>query len=194
MIIRDAEQKDHRELCELILYAIEDLAQLYTAAEDDGEARGTMEEFIRMETSRFSYRNCIAAEEDGQILGAVLCFGADRMVELDRPMLELVREKGRQVQSYPKECTGKRFYIDSVGVYGSSRGKGVGTALIHAAEERGHRLGYDTISLIVDEKKEKTKKLYERLGFCETGTVTLMGHKYYAMDQKKGEKGQKKSR
>ena len=185
MVIRDAKQTDYRELCELILYAIEDLAQLYAASDDAGEAKATMEEFIRMEQSRFSYRNCIAAEENGQILGTVLCYGADRMDELDRPMLELVRDKGRTAEPYPKECRGHRFYIDSIGVYGMSRGKGVGTALIHAAEERGHRLGYDTISLIVDEKKNKTKQLYERLGFQQTGNVELMGHNYHAMDKKR---------
>lgn len=187
MVIRNAKKEDVRELCDLILYAIEDLAHLYAATEDDGETRKTMEDFIRMEHSRFSYQNCIIAEEAEKILGAVLCYGADRMEELDRPMLELVKKGGRETEPYPRECTGKKFYVDSIAVYETSRGKGVGSALIHAAEERGQALGYDTISLIVDEKKEKTKQLYERLGFQQTGNVELMGHRYHTMD-KKGDK------
>ena len=62
------------------------------------------------------------------------------------------------------------FHIDLVAVVPSSRGLGVGTALMLRAEENAESTGKRTMSLGVIAENEGAIRLYERLGYRTTRT------------------------
>lgn len=62
------------------------------------------------------------------------------------------------------------FHIDVLAVVPSSRGMGIGTALILKAEEKAESEGKRTMSLGVIAENEGAIRLYERLGYKTTRT------------------------
>ena len=62
------------------------------------------------------------------------------------------------------------FHIDLVAVGPSSRGMGIGTALMLKAEEKAESTGKYTMSLGVIAENEGAIRLYERLGYRTTRT------------------------
>lgn len=55
--------------------------------------------------------------------------------------------------------------INGLTVFGPHQGKGIGTALISAAEERARRRGCPRIGLAVADDNPRAAKLYDRLGY-----------------------------
>jgi GNAT superfamily N-acetyltransferase len=49
------------------------------------------------------------------------------------------------------------------------QGKGIGTALVHAAEDAARARGYDRVVLGVGSDNPSAKRLYERLGYVDWG-------------------------
>lgn len=179
--IRAATRQDKEELREIILLAVEDLADLYTGTSNPEERNKILDDFICQETNRFSYRNCLVYEEDGTVLGGILCYAVQDLTILDQPILSFLNSKGSNLSALPKECEGEEYYIDSVSVFEAARGKGVGSKLIEAAADKAMQEGYGTISLIVDKNKPSAKNLYEKLGFKPKGTIHLGKHQYDKM-------------
>jgi GNAT superfamily N-acetyltransferase len=65
--------------------------------------------------------------------------------------------------------------LDHLEVPGPFQGRGIGTALIHAAEEAARQLGHERIALGVGVDNPKARRLYERLGYADWGQGTVVG-------------------
>jgi GNAT superfamily N-acetyltransferase len=65
--------------------------------------------------------------------------------------------------------------LDHLEVPGPFQGRGIGTALIHAAEATARQLGYERIALGVGLDNPKARRLYERLGYADWGHGTVVG-------------------
>ncbi len=63
--------------------------------------------------------------------------------------------------------TDEGFLIDNVAVDSSSRGKGIGKALLSFAEAEARRAGFDSIYLYTHEKMTENLALYPRIGYVE---------------------------
>jgi GNAT superfamily N-acetyltransferase len=59
--------------------------------------------------------------------------------------------------------------LTNLQVYEARRGSGVGTALIQAAEQRVRARGFSRIGVGVADDNPKAAKLYERLGYADSG-------------------------
>ncbi|MEV4947080.1 GNAT family N-acetyltransferase [Streptomyces sp. NPDC053755] len=62
------------------------------------------------------------------------------------------------------------------------RSRGIGSALVHAAEERARRHGRPRIGLGVDDRNHRAAALYLRLGYQETGCHYLDRYHYLDAD------------
>jgi GNAT superfamily N-acetyltransferase len=60
--------------------------------------------------------------------------------------------------------------VQDVEVLERHRGRGVGSALIAAAEEEAARRGYDRLTLTVSVARPEAQRLYRRLGYRDAGT------------------------
>jgi GNAT superfamily N-acetyltransferase len=65
--------------------------------------------------------------------------------------------------------------LDHLEVPGPFQGRGIGTALIGAAEDTARQLGYERIALGVGLDNPKARRLYERLGYGDWGHGTVVG-------------------
>jgi ribosomal protein S18 acetylase RimI-like enzyme len=66
--------------------------------------------------------------------------------------------------------TGPRAWIGDVVVATETRGRGVGAALVHAANGRAHAAGSRTVDLTSRPSREAANRLYVRLGFVQRET------------------------
>jgi GNAT superfamily N-acetyltransferase len=65
--------------------------------------------------------------------------------------------------------------LDHLEVLGPFWGRGIGTALICAAEATARQLGHERIALGVGLDNPKGRRLYERLGYADWGHGTVVG-------------------
>jgi ribosomal protein S18 acetylase RimI-like enzyme len=72
---------------------------------------------------------------------------------------------GTAVGAHLRDCP----EITNLHVVKELRSQGIGTALIGAAEDRARAAGFERISIGVAEENPRAAKLYERLGYDDTG-------------------------
>jgi GNAT superfamily N-acetyltransferase len=65
--------------------------------------------------------------------------------------------------------------LDHLEVLGPFWGRGIGTALIGAAEASARQLGYEQLALGICLDNPKARRLYERLGYVDWGQGTVVG-------------------
>ncbi len=180
VVIRPAVPADSMEIARLVLLAIEDLAELYTGTTEEQSILHVLSDYAQMEVCRFSYRNVLLAELDGQVAGGVLSYPADQLDALDAPLYAHL-QKTQPAAKVPVECEGRELYLDSLAVYPHYRGHGLGGHLVRSVLERAQDLDYPRVSLLVDREKPRVRAMYERLGFVPQRTYSLQGHPYDRM-------------
>jgi GNAT superfamily N-acetyltransferase len=65
--------------------------------------------------------------------------------------------------------------LDHLEVLGPFWGRGIGTALIGAAEDTARQLGHERIALGVGLDNPRARRLYARLGYADWGQGTVVG-------------------
>ena len=79
------------------------------------------------------------------------------------------------------EAHADEYYIDTICVAATARGKGIGTKLLAFAEQVAREKGYDKLSLNVETAKLDARRLYERIGFIVTGPWTIIDEPFHHM-------------
>jgi len=122
------------------------------------------------EETVFSFKNCVVAEHDGEVIGLLLSFpveveqGASSGEPVD-PVLE----------PYSMEVPGS-FYICSLAVLPEFRGLGLGGKMLDIAREQARERGLGTLSLLVFEQNQGACRLYEREGFEVVDRAQVVPH------------------
>ncbi|MDQ3509522.1 MAG: GNAT family N-acetyltransferase [Actinomycetota bacterium] len=121
------------------------------------------------EDGNFSYKNCVVAEREGEVVGLLCTFPIPKDAEpsdTSDPVME----------PYERLEAPGSFYICSLAVFDGCRGAGIGTEMLAAARRQARDRGFDTLSLLVFEKNEGAVRLYGREGFRVAGRVTVVPH------------------
>ena len=137
------------------------------------------DDFIRLFRDSVDPENCLFAIVDGELSG-VLAFQMTGH-EFYQLNLRTAFEKFSPFRAglvifnlillaFEDAVGADEFHIDLVAVVPSSRGLGVGTALMLRAEEKAESTGKHTMSLGVIAENEGAIRLYERLGYRTTRT------------------------
>jgi GNAT superfamily N-acetyltransferase len=77
------------------------------------------------------------------------------------------RPRDSQLRTVPR--------LDHLEVLGPFLGRGIGTALIGAAEDCARQLGHEWIALGVGLDNPRARRLYARLGYGDWGHGTVVG-------------------
>lgn len=182
MHIRPASVADALDIAKYIVMAEGDNITLLFRDEAETVARDILVPLIlSTEVNRFSLENVLVAEWDGAPAGAVLAFPADRQDELDKPVLAVLRRRGRDFERLYPEGEKGTYYLCSMGVDPDYRGMGIGTTLMAEAERKGQSMGLDRSSLLVAKDKPKVRGLYSRLGYVVSGEANIAGLEYWRM-------------
>jgi len=72
--------------------------------------------------------------------------------------------------------TPEGFYVDNVAVRPSVKGRGVGKALLHCAEAKAARLGYESVYLATHELMVENRDLYEKVGYRQYDRRVINGY------------------
>ena len=182
MEIRLARSDDAPTLARHIAMAESEMIQFFTGANDPEAAKSVLEAWIQSPTPcRFSAEFGLIVEVDGQPVGSAISFPADRQPELDAVLLEALRCRGRSLPRLSFEGEPGTYYLYVMGVDFAFRGRGIGTALMAAAEERGRQLGFSHASMLVTQDQERAQAFYERQGYAAVADVSIGGVAYRRM-------------
>ena len=182
MEIRSARSDDAPAIARHIVMAETEMVQFFTGSQDPDAAKAVLESWVLSQTPcRYSTEFWLLADVAGQPAGSAISFPADQQPELDAVLLDALRRRGRSLPRLSPEGEPGTYYLSTMGVDPAFRGRGIGTALMTAAEERGRQLGFSRASLLVSRGKERAQALYERQGYAVIADVTIGGVAYRRM-------------
>ncbi|MWV43231.1 GNAT family N-acetyltransferase [Paenibacillus sp. HJL G12] len=182
MTIRPATREDAKQAARLLYDALHDVAHQLTGEEQEENVVQVLEEYFAADKGRLSHRQAITKEVDGEVAGVIIVYGGDQIAELDQPMLDRLRSmKNDPSLVLDKESDEDEYYIDTLSVSPSFSGQGIGTKLIHAAEERAKERGYRKIAMAVVTDNSRAYSLYLHLGYAVDKEIMINGHVYYHM-------------
>ncbi len=170
--LRPATIDDATALAELVnhagegmpLYLWDQMAEPGEAAWDVGRRRASREE------GSFSYRNATIIEQDGQCAGCLIGYEIpnnpdpipDDLPTMFVPLQEL------------ENLAPNTWYINVLAVRPQFRRLGLGTKLLGLADETAEALGKPGLSVIVSDANSGAHRLYERCGYRESGTRSMV--------------------
>lgn len=123
--------------------------------EDDGAVKAL---FIEMLQTIYAREDVTGYDEDA--LDPYFDGGEDRLLVADSPE-GVVAFLGIEVHHDPRDY----LYLDDLSVTAAWRNRGIGTALIAAAEAYAAELHIPAVILHVEKSNTSAFRLYERLGF-----------------------------
>ena len=121
-------------------------------------------ERARREEGGFSYRHAIIAELHGEIAASLVGYRLDDPYDL--PDLDELPDIVRPLIKLEAQVPGS-WYINVLAAFAESRGQGIRTKLLEAAETKGREARAPTMSVIVGSWNEGAARLYARVGYAD---------------------------
>ena len=175
MIIRKAELKDSKKVAEYLLLAMEEIVYEFIDERNEEKAAAFMNWCVENENTQYSYQNAWVADENGEVIGAVVLYNGADLYLLRENVNKYIKTVTLKPLQPEDETQAGEYYIDSFGVSQEHQGKGIGSRmLIHLIEEYAEKQGF-TLGLLVEKENPAAKRLYERLGFKKVGEKMLVG-------------------
>ncbi|MBD0267285.1 MAG: GNAT family N-acetyltransferase [Cyanobacteria bacterium Co-bin8] len=126
--------------------------------------------------SNCSYRNCVMAERETEIVGMMMTFAIAEPDEAPQaPSTETDSEIPDVMAPYALEKAGT-WYICALAVFPEFRGQGIGSGLLALAHRQAREQGFEELSLLCFEQNMGAKQLYERCGFKTIDRTPVVPH------------------
>ncbi len=175
MRIRKAKSEDSKPIASLLMLATGEVVRRLVGEKNHREAEALLLHFVKMPSNQYSFENCLVAEENGEITGALLAYDGGKLEKLRKPVLDHICQRYNPLAQVEDETEAGEFYIDSIAVSAAHQGKGIGSQLLqYLIREKVNTEG-QTLGLLVDKTNPAAKKLYHKLGFQPVGEKTLLG-------------------
>ncbi len=177
-----------------------DGAVVYPVEALSGENRKMLEgmtEICRREDTLYSWRNTLVAvapdcdcgsgvaaggSGGGVIAGSLTSYDGADYLAMRELTFALAREKfGWEPPVMDDETRAGEWYMDSLAVHPSFRGKGLAQLLFSQAFEVAEALGFTRASLIALASADRLVAHYESFGFRPEGHLNCFGHDYLRM-------------
>lgn len=136
------------------------------------------------EDTLYSWKNTTVATFCGKTAGAIVSYDGGSYKETAERTFALMAKLLNTEKPEPGSETGEgEYYLDSLVVHPEFRGHNIGSILMQNALDEAEALGYEKVTLLVDEKKPHLHKLYKKLGFEFGDVVLFFGEPYIRMYQ-----------
>lgn len=125
----------------------------------------------------------MAVNAEGVAVGALLAYPGDdytRRREVSFRLFASFIKNSFDPDKMDAETKPGEYYLDSLAVLPSYRGRGIGRMLLQAGIDKANSLGRPAILACAPENLG-AKHLYESMGFKETYIYSLFGHPYHRM-------------
>ncbi|HVY42402.1 MAG TPA: GNAT family N-acetyltransferase [Hyphomicrobiaceae bacterium] len=113
------------------------------------------------DTGSFSYRNAIVVEHDSKCVGCLIGYEIPDNPSAIGPEMPAMFVPLQELENLAPAT----WYVNVLAVAPELRGKGLGSKLLHAADETGHALGKRGMSVVVSDANVGAHRLYERHGY-----------------------------
>lgn len=172
--IRKAVPEDSPYVAPLIVQAMEDLACTFANTKDPKKTYPLFEYFFQQPKNQYSFENSLVYEENGEIAGSIVAYDGGLLPAYRKPFLDYiaVNYKVKDLVIENETMEGE-LYIDTISVYPSHQGKGIGKKLLNAIKTLAIEEGHKKIGLLVDLNNPSAKKLYSALGYKSVGSKRL---------------------
>lgn len=172
MNIRPATPADARLIALGVVEAIgpDITASLASNGHTTEDVVSLFETLARRDDTQYSYLNTlVATDDDGSAAGVAVAYDGARLHEMRKHFFDSALSMlGRNMTAMEDECGPDEFYLDTLTVIPSRRGRGYASALIAATAERA-RLGGKPLGLLVEKENHRARALYEKCGFRQVG-------------------------
>ncbi len=138
-------------------------------------------ELAAQEIAQYSYQNTLIAEYEGNKAGAIIGYDGAKLHKLRQPIYPLIKQYTGENIEIEEETQAGEFYLDSVAVLPSYRGKGIGEKLLVTMRDEAFTNGFSHVGLLVDYDNPGAESLYSKLGFRRINPTTFLGHKMWHM-------------
>ena len=183
-IFRDATIDDAAFIAKVVLSAIGRFDFGVQTPEIEAILQST-ESICAMEDTLYSYRNTRIAEYDGKPVGGLVAYDGKDYAAMREKTFRIIKERnGIDLNGSDMETQSGEFYIDSLAVIPSERGKEIGKMLLKDIEQQGIAKGHSCFTLIVDATHPKVKDYYATLGFEAEETMNAFGTCFVRMKKK----------
>jgi len=169
---RRATQSDAPLLAELVNYAGEGLpVYLWEKLARPGETAWDVgRQRAARESGSFSYRNTVLIEHDGRPAGGLIGYE----IPDDPPPLASDLPAMFVPLQQLETMAPATWYVNVLAVLPEFRSWGLGSRLLHLADETGRTLGKRGMSVIVSDANLGARRLYERHGYREVATRAMV--------------------
>ena len=131
----------------------------------------------------YTWQHCtLAIADSGEVAGGLIAYpGDDYMARRDvtfalvKPLIHF------DVERMDAEVGADEYYLDSLAVWPSFRGLGLGRVLMQHGIEQGRSMGRTTV-LACAPDNTGAHRLYESLGFRDAGPLFIFGEDYIRME------------
>ena len=185
-MIRMAEKKDTKELCDLVWIVLKDMELPILNELPEKQLKELIQEAMLDETYRYSYRRGIVCVRDNQIAGVSFGYKGELEPFIDKPLTDIMEklnlENGKLFTD--EETQPGEWYLDTLVTAPTFRRQGVAAELLTALPECAKEQGEIVIGLNCDKENGSAKQLYEKMGYQKVGERMLSGHCYHHMQYK----------
>jgi ribosomal protein S18 acetylase RimI-like enzyme len=136
------------------------------------------------EQSLFSYRNCVVAEQNHEVIGILLTFPTETADKTANdlaaapqapPVIPEPPEEPDVLAPYSLEAP-NTWYICALALFPEFRGQGIGTQFLSIAHQQAAAHHFSELSLLCFEQNTRARKLYERNGFKVVDRTAIVPH------------------
>lgn len=143
------------------------------------------------ENGNFSYKNCVIAEQNEEVVGVLVTFPIEPVSEASEPVqpvepiLKTDSEANSEADSetetvdvlapYNLEAP-NTWYICALALFPEYRGRGLGTQFLNIARQQAKEKGFQSLSLLCFEQNAGALRLYQRYGFQEIARTQVVPH------------------
>lgn len=175
--------------------ALDYMAYPLIGTADKAIIENTLQKLWGLGKNRFSHQYAFEARLDNRTIGIISCYPVTVMDKLVWPTFRdlmklrkwnLIKHSLLHLQELwamvsLNEGRADEYHIGALAALPESRGYGVGSKLIHYAEEKAGFSNYGKCSLTVKQENVRAIKLYERLGYRITDSIEKKPYYLYRM-------------
>lgn len=124
MVIRKATKADVLIITEQLFLAMEEILYAFIGMKDHKKAKSFLRYFVEKENNQYSYKNCLVAESENEIIGTLNIYDGGKLESLRAPIIACIKNHFGISFKHEKETQEGEYYIDSLGVSKNHHGKG----------------------------------------------------------------------